>query len=483
MAQITIPRVCIVGESPAVGKSFLVTGLLAALKKRGMSVSCAVFGTALQQAVVYSRVIRRYVRCLDFDLIGYSGILDAVGQLSIGSDILIVDGTCGIFDGNAYDATRPSTDLLCIQQEEFPSILVCDVGRLTPSILARVYGFTSFPDGPNFEGVIFNKVSTPLAHSERDKFRELFSETGAPDFVGCVPHLNFPDELPQEYDCQASNRTLVSRKFLELACEAAEAHLDIDGILAIADRARSLESRDVISTVPKGLFRIAVAHDSCFNVCFQDNLDLLRLAGADIVTFSPLVDTALPKNIGAVYLPGGCLSEYATVLAQNEELGLSIKSFVSHGGVLLSEGAGTALLSRTFRPEGSSSEFKGYGVIPLDVIQDRSQPSLGKMIVRDACILGEQGVELACLCPSDWKVTPSSKSGSSVPSVLDLQNESGFTVQDGFSVTAQAVSTFNFMHFGSNPGLIKNLISSVLAFRTVTNRVSEETTLHNVRDE
>lgn len=482
MGRMTIPRVCIVGESPGVGKSFFVTGLLMALKKRGMSVSCAVLGTALQQAVVYSRIVRRHVRCLDTDLIGYSGLLNSVGELSIGADILIVDGTGGIFDGRCYDSTRPSTDLVCIQQEEFPSILVCELDRLTPSVLARLYGFTSFPDGPGFEGVIFNKTRAPLTHGECDNFRELFSATGAPDFLGCIPRLSCSDDLPKSYDYQAVNRTLISKKLLDVACEVVESYIDIDGVLTIADSAKSFQDKEPITPVPKKTCRIAVAYDSCFNVCFQDNLDLLRLAGVDIVTFSPLIDATLPKNIAGVYLPGGCISEYADVLEENVQLGHSIEAFVSQGGVLFSEGAGTAVLSRTFRPERSSRAFKGYGLIPLDVIEDRSEPSLGKIIIRESCILGEPGMECASLCPSDWKATPSSTSCSSISSVLDFKNDSGFMVQDGLSVTAQTVSTFNFIHFGSNVGIVRNFMSAMLAHKAGARGVSEGQAVRNAPD-
>lgn len=477
MPQVTTPRVCIVGESPGVGKSFFVTGLLMALKNRGISVSCAVLGTELQQAVVYSRIIRRYVRCLDIDMIGYSGLLDAAGQLSMGSEILIVDGSGGIFDGKPHDSTSPSTDLMCIQQEEFPSILVCDVDRLTPSILARLYGFTSFPDGPGFDGVVFNKASAPLGIQERNNFRELFAETGAPDFLGAIPRMNSFQKSPEELDIQAINRTLVSKKLLDLACELVELHIDIDGILAIADRAKRLDYREPISVVSKGTCRIAVADDSCFNVCFQDNLDYLRLAGADIVTFSPLIDTALPTNIAAVYIPGGCISEYADVLEKNVSLGNALKAFVARGGVLFSEGAGTAVLSHTFQPKESGRVFEGYGVIPLDVVEDRCDPTLGKMIVRDPCIFGEVGMEFAGLCPSDWKVAPSS---SSIPSVLALDTGSGFTVQDGWSVTAHTCCTFNFLHFGSNFDATKNFISAALAFKRASNLASEGQVVHDI---
>jgi cobyrinic acid a,c-diamide synthase len=39
-----------------------------------------------------------------------------------------------------------------------------------------------------------------------------------------------------------------------------------------------------------------------FNFYYPDTLNLLRLAGAELVPFSPLHESALPENIGGIYL-------------------------------------------------------------------------------------------------------------------------------------------------------------------------------------
>ena len=53
---------------------------------------------------------------------------------------------------------------------------------------------------------------------------------------------------------------------------------------------------------------------------YEDNLDLLRAAGAEIAFFSPLRDHALPRGTQAIYLCGGFPEIYAAELAANETL-------------------------------------------------------------------------------------------------------------------------------------------------------------------
>ena len=461
MAKTSVPRICIVGESEGVGKSLLVAGLLLALRKRGLSVSCAILGTALQQAAVYSHLIRRYVRCLDVEMIGYQGVLDAVGQISSGSDVVILDGSKGIFDGGGQDHTVPTTDLLCIQKDEFPSILVFNVDYLTPSILARVYGFASFPDGPPFDAILFNRLRSVPDLSMQQRFQQLLCETGAPECVGFVPNVNLSGEFPRSDDCQGANRVAVPIQLLSMVSQAVESFLDIDKILECAAAAKDFEFQPIHPLVERGRARLAVAHDGCFSVSFQDNLDLLRLAGAEIVSFSPLADSSIPTGVGGVYLPGGCIAGYADILERNTDLADSLRRFVDDGGVLFSEGAGTALLARTFRPEGSDRAYKGLGILPIDVVQDLPSFSFVQFCVTQSCILGDEGMEFNALAPSDWKLLPNSDNELKAEYVLGWKTPAGFAGREGLSVTGQSCSTFNFTHFGSNPLIVKNLLSAI----------------------
>lgn len=63
-----------------------------------------------------------------------------------------------------------------------------------------------------------------------------------------------------------------------------------------------------------------VARDEAFCFYYEDNLDLLRSAGAEIVYFSPLRDADLPPGTQGVYLGGGYPELYAEALAANTPL-------------------------------------------------------------------------------------------------------------------------------------------------------------------
>ena len=64
--------------------------------------------------------------------------------------------------------------------------------------------------------------------------------------------------------------------------------------------------------------RIGVAFDDAFCFYYPENLELLEDAGAEIVTFSPLEDAALPRDLGLMYLGGGISEAYVPRLAGNQ---------------------------------------------------------------------------------------------------------------------------------------------------------------------
>ena len=81
--------------------------------------------------------------------------------------------------------------------------------------------------------------------------------------------------------------------------EIVEEGLDIDRILEIAAQAEPLEAPepDLYRRNEQGSgLKIGVALDEAFNFYYRDNLELMELAGAQVVPFSPVHDKELPAG-------------------------------------------------------------------------------------------------------------------------------------------------------------------------------------------
>ena len=140
--------------------------------------------------------------------------------------------------------------------------------------------------------------------------------------------------LPRQESLQVSERhlglipTVESGRwaeFIRAAGDAVEQRLDIYRILQLARQATPLDEPDHMNSQPEPRLMngarpvVAVASDEAFHFTYEDNLDLLRSAGAEVVFFSPLRDEALPARTAGVILGGGFPEVYAIRLSANRE--------------------------------------------------------------------------------------------------------------------------------------------------------------------
>lgn len=458
MQTTTVPRLFISGTGSEVGKSLVVTGLLLALRRKGLSVSCVVVGPALQQSVMYHRILRRYSRCLDTSILSPEQVCAAVGQAGRGADIVLIDGTRGLYD-EVPDGGASLGDAALARMLGAPVVMVVDVPTIATSMAAVVRGFVEFPNAPRIEAIVANRVQGHAraviedTRHELQRCEELMRTYGLPTCVGCIPEVPLKGSLPRSVCFQEKNYTAVPLQLLNELENLIATHVQVDELVTVAGTSQPFEFQDVLPIVPRGECRIAVADDSCFGFCFQDNIDLLRLYGAEVVSFSPLADSGLPRSIGGVYIPGAYLAEYGETISANKNLHRALREFCDAGGVLYSEGAGTAFLCKTFRPRGSDRTFEGVGLIPAHAVE---QQSPGHHIVRasisEDSVLGNIGSPIAGLAINDWQIKGREIGlADRIVDTLRIESRGGLSAQEGYSVSGQSCSTLHFLHFGSNP--------------------------------
>jgi cobyrinic acid a,c-diamide synthase len=137
--------------------------------------------------------------------------------------------------------------------------------------------------------------------------------------------------------------------------------------------------------------KVAVAYDKAFNFYYEDNLDLLKDAGVEIMRFSPLADAGVPETADAVYLGGGYPELHADALSRNTSMLDSIYEWADAGRPLYAECGGLMYLSRGIR-DFDDNFFEMAAIFPFES-RMMKKPRLGyrEIVLNEDCILGAKG--------------------------------------------------------------------------------------------
>ncbi len=455
MYELKIPRFIVSNSRSDAGNFFFTLGMVQHFRARGMSVSCAVLGPNLLQACVLKRISARSVICLDTRLLSHEQIFRSLELAASGADLLIILGSRALFD---------SPDLGGFSDAQFsdltrtPVVLVADADGFREGIAALLYGFYSIERNLQYIGAILSNIEDVASDFRKSLsfYERALEQVNLPAPIGASLCIEFEKQLPPLQVSQTANHISLSRNiFVESARVAAE-QIDCESILHSSKYAELLKLKTGSGVASKRRARIAVSDDSCFNICFQDNLELLRFYGAELVPFSPLADQSLPENIGALYLTGACLSEYGAELSANQGMRQSIKDFFGHGGVIYAEGASSAYLSRKIALDDKSELIEGVGLLDGNSFISRPDPYYLEAEIIDESILGSNGFRLMGFNSGDWSF---SENGS-LPKVLRVAERGSSARPEGFSPGPQVLATFHLMHFGSCPEVAQNLVDA-----------------------
>ncbi|RMG40820.1 MAG: hypothetical protein D6719_09870 [Candidatus Dadabacteria bacterium] len=456
METLTTPRVMLSGIREGAGKKLLATGLIHELRRRGISISCVVRDSCLLQTAVFRRLAGRYCICLDSHLLDDSQMLYQSYMAGVGADLILVTGKGGLYDGNSPGDLKGS-DAELAELTLTPIILLVDGQGWGNSLVALIKGYFDYGEGLKFIGACLNKLKrdnqgcpTPSI----DFFNRCLKEASLGELIGAVPAVSLEADLPPADVCQSKVFTSLPRSFFVELGNLVNKFIDIDLLIERAETASSLRLENLTYSPLPRRTRIAVSDDSCFNICFQDNLVLLKYFGAEIVPFSPLADQKIPAGSAGVYLTGGALGEYATAISNNDLMLKAIREFANSGGVIFSEGAASALLCDKYIINGD--QYPGVGVIPAAATLKQPKQSYFESITMEDSILGPPGLVLRGIDTREFSLSGPDRAVM----VLQMKYPDGEKHFGGFSPGAQIVSSFGFCHMGSNPVVARHLVDA-----------------------
>ncbi len=312
----------IAGTNSGSGKTTLTLGLLRALRRRQLCVQPFKVGPDYIDTAWHSKVVGVPSYNLDLFMLNEFTLNALFTQQTQDSDIAVIEGVMGLFDGYGTDPYYCSSAGVA-KTLRCPVILVVDAKAMSTSAAAIVMGFQQFGKEINIAGVIFNHVNSDKHYQLLKHAVETHCQLPVFGRLPKLPTIELPSRHLGLMTAQESQD--IDSQWEELA-DAVEEFIDIDDLLEIAKVEVSTETSDSIYKTIKGQgegLTVAVAMDKAFNFYYQANLDLLASSGAKICYFSPLSDERLPR-CDLVYIGGGYPELYAEQLSKNSSMLKSI---------------------------------------------------------------------------------------------------------------------------------------------------------------
>ena len=456
----------IAGTHSGAGKTTWALALMALLKRRGLEVQPFKAGPDYIDPGFHHQVCApRRSRNLDLFLLSETHVARVFEENIRGADFAVIEGVMGLFDGRGPDGNEASTAHLA-KILKLPVLLVLDGSGMASSAAAIVLGFRSFDPQIRIAGVLLNKVNSEGHYQWLKKAIEKRTRIPCLGFLPKDPDLEIPERhLGLVTACEIENVGRKARKAAELLGERFNWPKFMrlsSGRTLKAGRPRSKRR----FRGPRA--RIGVARDAAFSFYYEDNLDLLREAGAEIVFFSPLRDSKLPHDLGLLYLGGGFPEVYASELAGNEEMLQNIRQFHARGGRVYAECGGLMYLAEAFLDSrGKTHPFAG--LIPGQIRMEARLQHFGyhEIVTAGKTFLFPKGFKLRS---HEFHYSSWSHEGIAPPLYRIGKRAEGYAAPG-------ILASYQHLHFGACPeiaaGMVRAALKAVRVYRTQTKNKTE----------
>lgn len=356
-------RVMLAGISSGCGKTTATLALLRALQNRGLRVAPFKSGPDYIDPGFHRVACGRVCHNLDEWLCSAEAVKRVLKIGAEGADLAVIEGAMGMYDGLQGGSLCSAWSLA--RHTGTPVILVVDASGSAASAAATALGFLKYREDSGIAGVFVNRVSG-------ERHYALVKEAMAGIGLSCVGWMPKDNELHMP-DRHLGLVPVEERPDVEtqIARAARLIHIEMDALTAIARTAGAI---DVPPMAFPPLFkgrRIGLAKDAAFSFTYEANLIALRAMGAELVTFSPAKDAALPPDLDALYLPGGFPEVFEAELKGNASMVQSVKAAVEGGLRVYAECGGMLYLAM-------------IGAIPVAWQMTKRLQRFGYVTVQDA---------------------------------------------------------------------------------------------------
>ena len=318
-----LPRLVLAGTNSGCGKTTATCAILQALVNRGYRVASFKCGPDYIDPMFHKAVLGIPSRNLDLFFISEREVRGQIVRSIPQNGLGVIEGVMGFYDGVSGTTDTASAAHLA-RETGTPAILVVRPKGQSLSLAAMLSGFRNFAEN-TLCGVILNGIADTMY------YRDIVQNSGLKvlGYLPSVPEAEIPD---RHLGLVTADELKDLNYRLDLLADAAENRIDIEQILKISRIASQLsDDSEKISPVTKKPVRVAVARDKAFCFYYEDNFEVLRNLGAELVEFSPISDSCIPENTDGLYLGGGYPELHISELLNNVKMRNSIKNAIEKG--------------------------------------------------------------------------------------------------------------------------------------------------------
>ena len=356
-----MPRVFISAAHKSSGKTTVTLGLCAALNARGHTVQPFKKGPDYIDPMWLGLAAQRACYNLDFHMMQRAEIAQCFAAHAADARVSLIEGNKGLYDGLDLDGSNSNAALAKLLN--VPVVLVIDARGMTRGVAPLILGYQAFDAQIKIAGVILNNLGGSRHES---KLRAVIEHYTDVIVIGAVQHDSGLQIAERHLGLIPANEQHAARQKMQQVGERIAAQVDLDRLLAIADRAPAYESQnEPAASIASAALRIGIARDRAFGFYYSEDLDSLRAAGAELVNVDTLHDSTLPEIDGLI-IGGGFPEIFMAQLEANRSLREQIHAQIDRGLPTYAECGGLMYLANSIQWQNQTRQM--VGSVPGNVV-------------------------------------------------------------------------------------------------------------------
>ena len=354
------------------GKTTISIGLCAALSSAGNIVQPFKKGPDYIDPLWLGRATGRACHNLDFYTMGRDEIKSVFVNQSSGSNIQLIEGNKGLYDGLDLDGSNSNAALADLLKA--PVVLVIDARGMTRGIAPLILGYQAFDTDIRIGGVILNQVGGSRHESKLKNVIEHYTDVKVLGAVQRDERLNIDE---RHLGLMPSNEFEQVSEKISLLSNAVKEQVDLERVIELAKAAEPVSKDNVIDLSQKlrvDNVKIGIVKNEAFGFYYPGDLEAFISCGVELVEIDTIVDKRLPE-IDGLFIGGGFPETMLAELESNQSMRQSIHQAIEDGLPAYAECGGLMYLSRKITWQSKTAEM--VGTIPANVVMNEKPQGRG----------------------------------------------------------------------------------------------------------